>query len=342
MPQRVRIRDIAELAGVSPATVSRYLNNRPGTMSEDTRKRIAQVIEQTGYRPSAVARNLRLERTCVLGVVLADIENPYSASMLEALDAEAAARGYSVMTTISDNDPARETAGITRLVDARVDGLVINTCGGNDELIARMATLCPVVLLDRAIDQARTPTIDLVTSNNAELVRDLIDEVMRAGAASCVLITEHADTSSTRRERERIFREELSRRALPGRVMSVSPSGSDTPANLCCALPAPTGLIAVNGLVFLQLAELLSEDAARATLPPVATFDDYPWNRVLFGGVTTAVQDTAQIASCVVERLVARIEQGNNANPGIRPSRIEIPGTITRRASTDPARIAAL
>ena len=164
---QMRIKDIAAEAGVSPATVSRYLNNRPGQMTEETRARIAAVIERTGYRPRAAARNLRSSRTNLIGVILADIANPFSSAMLEGLSASAAARGCSLMTAISGNDPAKEAESLTRLIDAGVDGLVVNTCGGNDEAIAAAAGRLPVVLLDRDVADGG---VDLVTSNNRELV----------------------------------------------------------------------------------------------------------------------------------------------------------------------------
>ena len=148
---QMRIKDIAVEAGVSPATVSRYLNNRPGQMTEETRARIAEVIERTGYRPRAAARNLRSSRTNLIGVILADIANPFSSAMLEGLSASAAARGCSLMTAISGNDPAKEAESLTRLIDAGVDGLVVNTCGGNDEAIVAAAGRLPVVLLDRDV-----------------------------------------------------------------------------------------------------------------------------------------------------------------------------------------------
>ena len=140
---QMRIKDIAAEAGVSPATVSRYLNNRPGQMTEETRARIAAVIERTGYRPRAAARNLRSSRTNLIGVILADIANPFSSAMLEGLSASAA-RGCSLMTAISVNDPAKEAESLTRLIDAGVDGLVVNTCGGNDGAIAAAADVCPL------------------------------------------------------------------------------------------------------------------------------------------------------------------------------------------------------
>lgn len=70
----------------------------------------------------AAARNLRSPRTNLIGVILADIANPFSSAMVEGLSASAAARGCSLMTAISGNDPAKEAESLTRLIDAGVDG----------------------------------------------------------------------------------------------------------------------------------------------------------------------------------------------------------------------------
>ena len=323
---QMRIKDIAAEAGVSPATVSRYLNNRPGQMTEETRARIAAVIERTGYRPRAAARNLRSSRTNLIGVILADIANPFSSAMLEGLSASAAARGCSLMTAISGNDPAKEAESLTRLIDAGADGLVVNTCGGNDEAIAAAAGRLPVVLLDRDVADGG---IDLVTSNNRELVAGLVDALAAAGSERLCLLTEASDDSPVRRERAEAFTDELSRRGLAGEVVTLADGGATGVGRLDETIRGYAGkrlgLIAVNGLVFLP-----------AGLK-IATFDDYPWNHVLFGGVTTAAQDTLTIAERVVERLSERIDVvtttvGDAAK--LAPKRIEVPGHIEHRAST--------
>ena len=220
---QMRIKDIAAEAGVSPATVSRYLNNRPGQMTEETRARIAAVIERTGYRPRAAARNLRSSRTNLIGVILADIANPFSSAMLEGLSASAAARGCSLMTAISGNDPAKEAESLTRLIDAGVDGLVVNTCGGNDKAIAAAAGRLPVVLLDRDVADGG---VDLVTSNNRELVAGLVDALAAAGSERLCLLTEASDDSPVRRERAEAFADELSRRGLAGEVVTLADGGA--------------------------------------------------------------------------------------------------------------------
>ena len=96
------------------------------------------------------------------------------------------------MTAISGNDPAKEAESLTRLIDAGVDGLVVNTCGGNDEAIAAAAGRLPVVLLDRDVAAGG---VDLVTSNNRELVAGLVDALAAAGSERLCLLTEASDGS---------------------------------------------------------------------------------------------------------------------------------------------------
>lgn len=346
-----RIKDIAAEAGVSPATVSRVLNNRPGTMTDETRRRVLEVIERTGYRPSSAARSLRAGRSGVLGVIIADIRNPFSSAMLEELSAQAGARGMSLMTAISGNEPAREVAAIERLVDAGVDGLVVNTCGGGADALAAARGRVPVALLDRDVPGSGLP---LVTSNNAALVAGLVDELERAGCDACYLLDEEDPSSLIRRERGRAFTGELARRGLSGSVAALPADAAEAArtvrelgdADGADGPGARTGLVAVNGLVFLRLVEALSDLGAQ--LPAglrIATFDEYAWNRVLFGGITTAVQDTHAIAAALLDQLGvgAGVDAAGDAasmssapaDPAApRPTRIEVPGHIIHRAST--------
>ncbi len=354
---RVRIKDIAQEAGVSPATVSRYLNNTPGAMTEETRARIAEVVERTGYRPLAAARSLRTDRSNLLGIVVADIVNPYSSAMIEALSAEAAKVGYTLMTAVSSNDSAVEASAIERLCAAGADALVVNTCGGNERLLAETNARVPVVLLDR---DCRGAELDLVTSNNRELMDALVDEVCGCGCGRLVLFTEQDRTSSVRREREERFCERAAERGVAAEVIELSAdrnkaalqvkeavaagdgAGADGESSGAGAGDEAVGLISVNGLVFFRLIEAFQDaqlhgqwgeacrmgDRRSAPLFS-ATFDDYAWNRMFMGGVTTAAQDVGAIASAVMGRVIGRIEDS-----GAPAERTQIPGRIVRRAST--------
>ncbi len=360
---RVRIKDIAQEAGVSPATVSRYLNNTPGAMTDETRARIAEVVERTGYRPLAAARSLRTDRSNLLGIVVADIVNPYSSAMIEALSAEAAKVGYTLMTAVSSNDSAVEASAIERLCAAGADALVVNTCGGNERLLAETNARVPVVLLDR---DCRGAELDLVTSNNRELMDALVDEVCGCGCGRLVLFTEQDRTSSVRREREERFCERAAERGVAAEVIELSADRNKAALQVKEAVAAGSGagaggekgepagaggagaggeavgLISVNGLVFFRLIEAFQDaklhgqwgeacrmgDRRSAPLFS-ATFDDYAWNRMFMGGVTTAAQDVDAIASAVMGRVIGRIEDS-----GAPAERTQIPGRIVRRAST--------
>ena len=181
-----------------------------------------------------------------------------------------------------------------------------------------------------------------MTSNNRELVAGLVDALAAAGGERLCLLTEASDDSPVRRERAEAFADELSRRGLAGEVVTLADGGATGVGRLDETIRGyagkKLGLIAVNGLVFLRLTEALAQ--LGPSLPAglkIATFDDYPWNHVLFGGVTTAAQDTLTIAERVVERLSERIDVvtttvGEAAK--LAPKRIEVPGHIEHRAST--------
>lgn len=346
---RVTIKDIAEQADVSPATVSRFLNKRYGSMSPETRDRIAQIIERTGYKPNNAARSLRLDRTNTIGVILADIRNPFSSAMLEELSRQAAQRGCSIVTAISSNSAQAEKEALERLVDAGVDGIIVNTCSNDPAPLKAIAATKPVVLLDRDVAGV---DLSLVTSNNAALIDELLDEFQQAGCTRYHLLTEHDDTSSVRRGRADRFEREIRRRGLSGCVLALDPDAERAAAQIsACLEPAEalggnggatangrpvTGFIAINGLVFLRFVEALGlTDTVVPRDALVATFDEYPWNHVLFGGVTTAVQDTAGLAAAALEQLFDAIERlGKRGGEIPEPHHVEVPGTIIPRASS--------
>ena len=242
--------------------------------------------------------------------------------------------------TLAEPDSVR----VSRLLDVRLsclrdsertveNGSRVHFCHGT------AARLAKVVLLDRDVADGG---VDLVTSNNRELVAGLVDALAAAGSERLCLLTEASDDSPVRRERAEAFADELSRRGLAGEVVTLADGGATGVGRLDETIRGyagkKLGLIAVNGLVFLRLTEALAQ--LGPSLPAglkIATFDDYPWNHVLFGGVTTAAQDTLTIAERVVERLSERIDVvtttvGEAAK--LAPKRIEIPGHIEHRAST--------
>src|SRR6266571_8239102 len=124
------ILDVASLAGVSKSTVSNVVRGVT-SVSEATRRRVAAAIEELGYRPNVLARQLVQQRTSILGVVVGDLANPFFAEMAKSVERHAAARGYTAMFCNTEGDSESELAGVETLLQHRVAGIVFLAFSGD-------------------------------------------------------------------------------------------------------------------------------------------------------------------------------------------------------------------
>jgi LacI family transcriptional regulator len=120
----VTIRDVARLAGVSPATVSKVLNNTP-YVSDDARRRVEDAAKKLNFRPNSIARSLKMSRTLTMGLVTDDIEGVFTVSMMRGVEEAASAEGFSVFLCNSYGDMARERAHLEVLNAKQVDGVIL-------------------------------------------------------------------------------------------------------------------------------------------------------------------------------------------------------------------------
>lgn len=119
----MNIGDIAKMAGVSRAAVSRYLND--GYISEEKKERIRDVIEKTGYKPSIMAQTLRTKKTRLIGVVLPRIDSDSISSIVQGISQELSKSGYDLLLATTDNNPEKELEYFQIFSKNRVDGLIL-------------------------------------------------------------------------------------------------------------------------------------------------------------------------------------------------------------------------
>lgn len=122
----VSIYDIARVAGVSPSTVSRALENHP-RIGAATRKRIQGLAREMEYVPSTVARSLTAKKTWTIGMVLTTISDPFMGRVVEGVEQAAIEAGFNVFISTSQHDRQREIAVIEMLQKRRVDGIIVLT-----------------------------------------------------------------------------------------------------------------------------------------------------------------------------------------------------------------------
>ena len=153
------IRDVAARAGVSTATVSRTLRGNPG-VEPATRKRVEEAARELRYRPSGVARSLKLRLTSTIGLIVTDIENPYFPQLVRAVEDAARSRGYSVVLADGRRDPEREIGSLELLAEREVDGLLIASSAlterHQDWIEDRP---CPVVVMNSTSSVGSVPAI---------------------------------------------------------------------------------------------------------------------------------------------------------------------------------------
>ena len=176
------IKDIAKTAGVSVATVSRVLNNS-GYVSEDKKKLINKIIEESGYCPSAAARNLSENSSDAIGLVMPERVNPFFMKIYDAVASKADEKKLSVLFFSTEDNEKKQTEIINYLKSLRIKGLLI-TPGiyHTEETIKALSKLeesgIPVVLIDRNLDEGE---FDAVLINNSESIRNATQALINEG-----------------------------------------------------------------------------------------------------------------------------------------------------------------
>ncbi|MHB8399669.1 MAG: LacI family DNA-binding transcriptional regulator [Candidatus Limnocylindrales bacterium] len=144
--------DVAGRVGVSTATVSRILSGALQARPE-TRERVFAAVEELGYRPSGVARSLKLQRTGTIGLIITDVENPFFAEIVRAVEDAAMGLAYAVVLCNGADDPEREGAYLEILAERRVDGIIVATGGVGARHARWLATTpLPVVMMSPRAD----------------------------------------------------------------------------------------------------------------------------------------------------------------------------------------------
>ena len=201
--KRLTIDDIAAAAGVSKATVSRYLNGHRELMSEKTWERIKTVIEVSDYKPNDIASNLKKRTTNLIGVSIADITSPFSVALIMGISKCLDEHGYTLLISNSGDSPEKEQNNINSLISKGVSGLLINTSAyDNDFLIEKSCKGVPIVLCDRKV---RNYSLDVVTSDHETGMRTLIEHLREKGYTRPILFTQYWEQNSTRMRRRESF-----------------------------------------------------------------------------------------------------------------------------------------
>lgn len=332
--KKVTLKDIAKAANVSGTTISRYLNGKFDYMSVETRQTIEDVIKELDYRPSNIARSLKSQKSMLLGAVIADIENPFSNTIIKGLSDQANELNYSLMIAVSDGSKEQEQKHIQRFMDNQVDGLVINTVGMNEDFLTSLKSEnIPIVLLDKAISDN---TIDCITSNNYGLSKVLVNHLLEEGFKSIGYFAPTIESNSVQLNRFQAVQDVLKEHEevrLNAYTIDKGKSAELTDAvNDFFLLPEPRVLIATNGLILMNVLKEIDKIGKRIGEDyGICGFDDILSASIINPGITTVAQNSYGLGKESGALLIDKINQEKPENSVVYK---ELPGELNVRKST--------
>jgi LacI family transcriptional regulator len=186
-------KDIAKLAGVSSATVSRVING-DDNVTPDTFNKVRQIIDEYGYVHNAIARNLKKSSTKTIGYLIPDIKNPFFTSVLVGFEEMCYAKGYDIIFENTCENVEKEIKSMQTLLGLRVDGLLAVFVNPDNQLIGSFDSMgIPIVLIDR---KSKTETKhDCIIIDNYDAMRKLVDHLASLGHRD--IATVHGPENST-------------------------------------------------------------------------------------------------------------------------------------------------
>jgi LacI family transcriptional regulator len=345
------IHHVAREAGVSTATAARVLG-RYGNASEPTRTRVLAAAKQLGYSPNALARSMITRSTQTIGLVIADIENPFFARAARGVADVARTAGFEVILTNSDEDSEKERAAVRVLSAKRVDGLIVTPAAGDDgqhlEELTRRGV--PLVLLDRSVSGVAADAV--VIDNQAaskvavqhltQLGHQRIAIIAEASAKASAILASHrtvvGDVGSGPTSAARLagYLDALAEARIPIRKglvrfcdYSRDAAIAQTIAVLSVRHPA-TAIFTTDNLMTLGVVQGVQRVGLRAPRDvSIIGFDDLDWTTIVDPPLSVVAQPVYEMGALAAGLLLERIGGGERA-----PAVHTLNATLIVRGST--------
>ena len=342
------IKDIAEIANVSYATVSRALNDKYG-VKEGTRRRVLEIAHELQYSPNAVARGLKSSRTHTIGLVIPDISNPFFPEVARGVEEGASEQGYSVLLCNTNWNVAREEQYLNLLAERRVDGIIISPMSACSQPLWRNGALAdlPVVFVANAPRDTTRPYVIIDNAHGgflatSHLLSEGYERIAFVGAR------EESVTVDQRFEGYRAAIEAQGAHIDDSLVCLGDfreQSGYEAARALISGRRCPDAMFAENDLLAIGVIHALRERGLRVPEDVgVVGFDDIPLAAFPEIGLTTIAQPkeemgrrAALLLAEAIDRMKGQESSGglSSAQPGSAPVQAMLePELVVRSTST--------
>lgn len=306
------MKDVAERADVSVATVSRVLNDK-GQVKESTRERVLEAAQALNYTPNGAARSLKTQKTDTLGALLPDLHGEFFTEVIRGIDEAARNEGYHLLTSGSHDDEA-ELEAVLKALRGRVDGLLLMSSRISIERFeALLPPSLPVVLVGNDAGAAERPH-GALNIDNFQGARAIVSHLIEVhGHERIATITGPRDSRDAA-ERLRGYRAALREKGIaPDDALEMEGDFMQATghrlAHQLLRLPhPPTALFAANDSMAMGALNGLHEAGLHVPADmAVAGFDDIPSSRYMSPSLSTVHVPVHEIGQLAAERLIEAI-----------------------------------
>jgi LacI family transcriptional regulator, galactose operon repressor len=331
---RATIFDVARVAGVSHATVSRVVNGSQN-VREETRQRVETAMRELGYVAHVSARALARGRTQVIGLLAQEVDNAFFTSVIGGVDQQASAQGYDFLLCTTHARREKEAEYVARLSRGMVDGLLIVLPRGLPDYVEQLRTDdFPFVLIDYDDD---APGCSVVNASNHRGTRDAIRYLIDLGHRRIGFITGRDNVGATH-SRLAGYRDEMAAAGLsvrPGDVLEgdfMETRGHAAGVELLTRPERPTAIFASSDMAAFGVMRAAGD--LGIAIPgglSVVGFDDIPEAARVNPALTTVRQPLREMGRVAVDQLLGRLD-----DPGQPPARVVLDTALIVRGSTAP------
>ncbi len=322
-PKKASIQDIADRVGVSKALVSFVLNGKgkEHRISEEMSKKVLDVARDMNYKPNQIAKWLRSGKTQTIGLIIADISNPFFGKLGREIEREASKKGYKIVFCSSDENIEKSARQLEMLMKSHVDGFIISPPPGSSAQIEALAkTKIPYVLVDRYFPEIES---NYVVIDNFDAAYKATDYLIKKGYRRIAFLTVNDELITMHNRTEGYLGALNDAGLLPEHdlVYKLPFSHDKTDVNQAImkltsgerkmdALLFSSSKIGLMGLeCIMEMGFNIPGDFA------LVSFDDPDFYKVCYSPVSAIAQPLAEMAGKAVRILTDEIETGKLSNP---------------------------
>ena len=313
---KINIKDVANKAGVSTATVSRVLGDFPG-VRDKTRKKVLKAITELNYEINAVARSLRQKKTNSIGIIVGNVLSQFYSVIAKSVEDTANKFGYHTILCNGDENSKKELEYLRILKSNRVDGIILTPTGKNSEYVQHLInSRTKVVLLDRLIEGVDCDAVLVDNTNGAyKAVKHLIDQ----GYRKIGIVDGYLDrTTGAERLKGYLQAIEEAGIAKDDNLIKIGnfkkESGKRLTRELLKQSNRPEAIFTTN--IDMSMGALIAIKEMGLTIPDdigIVCFDDSDWALILEPSITVIRQPVYQLGSIAAELLIKKIENNKNS-----------------------------